>query len=100
MSIQTSELKQTSSSNMQTIDAAAIQEWLLENLSQLLEIDPAEMHIKYSFDSYGLDSADTFGLTADLEDWLGFELDPTIFYEYPSIESLSQYLSQESDSEV
>ena len=94
MSLQTTELKQTSSSNMQTIDAAAIQAWLLEYLSQLLEIDLAEIDIQHSFDSYGLDSSSTIALTAYLEDWLGFELDPTLLYEHPTIEQLSQYLIQ------
>jgi hypothetical protein len=32
-------------------------------------------------------------LTGELEEWLGHVLSPTVFYNYPSIRSLSQYLA-------
>jgi acyl carrier protein len=72
---------------------AAIQAWLVSYLSQLLEIDQNNVDITTSFDRYGLDSSATIGLTTDLGDWLGRSIDPTITYDYPSIESLSEYLS-------
>jgi acyl carrier protein len=72
---------------------AAIQAWLVSYLSQLLEIDQNNVDITTSFDRYGLDSSATIGLTTDLGDWLGRSIDPTITYDYPSIESLSEHLS-------
>ncbi|MBE9252102.1 MAG: hypothetical protein RLZZ29_2066 [Cyanobacteriota bacterium] len=72
---------------------AAIQAWLVSYLSQLLEIDQNEVNVTTSFDRYGLDSSATIGLTTDLGDWLGRSIDPTITYDYPSIESLSEHLS-------
>ncbi|MTJ13946.1 acyl carrier protein [Anabaena sp. UHCC 0187] len=71
----------------------AIQAWLVSYLSQLLEIDQNEVNVTTSFDRYGLDSSATIGLTTDLGDWLGRSIDPTITYDYPSIESLSEHLS-------
>jgi acyl carrier protein len=72
---------------------AAIQAWLVSYLSQLLEIDQNNVDVTTSFDRYGLDSSATIGLTTDLGDWLGRSIDPTITYDYPSIESLSEHLS-------
>lgn len=72
---------------------AAIQAWLVSYLSQLLEIDQNEVNVTTSFDRYGLDSSATIGLTTDLGDWLGRSIDPTITYDYPSIESLSEHLA-------
>lgn len=72
---------------------SAIQGWLVSYIAQLLEIDPKEVDVKASFDRYGLDSSATIGLTSDLENWLGGSIDPTITYDYPSIESLSKHLA-------
>ena len=100
MSIHTVDPTQAANAEIQTtgtqpIDLETIQIWLINYLSQLLEIEPATVDIIHSFESYGLDSSTTIGLTADLEDWLGIELDPTLLYEYSNIKELSQHLIQE-----
>lgn len=76
-----------------SIDAEAIQTWLTNYLSQLLDIEPTTIDVSYSFESYGLDSSTSIVLTADLADWLGHELEPTLIYEYQTIEELAEYLS-------
>jgi acyl carrier protein len=70
-----------------------IQTWMVEYISNLLEVDPKSIKVSLSFDRYGLDSSATIALTSDLSDWLNCEIDPTITYDYPTIESLSNYLS-------
>ncbi|MDJ0734085.1 MAG: acyl carrier protein [Nostocaceae cyanobacterium] len=77
------------------ISATEIQEWIVSYLANLLEIDAEEIEVKIPFNSYGLDSSVIVGLTGDLEDWLGREIDPTLLYDYPTIEALVQYLSSE-----
>lgn len=52
------------------------------------------------FDRYGLDSSVAVGLTGDLEDWLETKLDPTLLYDYPTIEGLSQHLADEFKAKV
>lgn len=74
--------------------ASEIQEWMISYLANLLEINPKEIDITVSFDRYGLDSSAAVGMTGDLEDWIGFEVDPTLVYDYPTIETLAQYLAQ------
>lgn len=75
--------------------AVEIQAWIASYLAELLEIDPEEVNVSIPFDRYGLDSSVAVGMTGDLEDWLGRKLDPTLVYDYPTIESLSQHLAEE-----
>lgn len=96
MGIQTVSLDQAGTTKSQAIDAESIQTWLIDYLSQLLDIEPTTIDVSHSFESYGLDSSTSIALTADLEDWLGSELEPTLVYEYQTIEALSHYLSETS----
>ncbi len=73
---------------------AAIQVWLVSYLSKVLELNPDKMDIKATFDRYGLDSLITVTMTSDLEQWLGYEVDPSLPYSYSSIESLANYLAE------
>lgn len=75
--------------------AAEIQTWIVSYLADLLEIDPDEVNVKIPFDRYGLDSAVAVGMTGDLEDWLERKLDPTLLYDYPTIETFAQHLAEE-----
>ena len=75
--------------------AAEIQVWIASYLAQLLEIDPDEVNVTIPFDQYGLDSAAAVGMTGDLEDWVGRKIDPTLLYDYPTVEALAQHLAEE-----
>ncbi|MEM9905985.1 MAG: acyl carrier protein [Cyanobacteria bacterium P01_D01_bin.44] len=72
-----------------------IQDWIVDYLADLLEVSPEEVDPAISFDRYGLDSSAAIGLTGDLEDWLGQEIEPTLLYDYPTVAALAQYLSSE-----
>ncbi|VEP16693.1 Phosphopantetheine-binding protein [Hyella patelloides LEGE 07179] len=69
-----------------------IQTWIVNYVAELLEVNPNGIDITIPFDRYGLDSSAAVGLAGDLETWLERELDPTLLYDYPTIESLSQHL--------
>jgi acyl-CoA synthetase (AMP-forming)/AMP-acid ligase II/acyl carrier protein len=69
-----------------------IQLWIVANLAMYLKVSPEEISTSEPFSNYGLDSSVALNLAAELSEWLGQELDPTIFWEYPSIESLAQHL--------
>jgi acyl carrier protein len=73
--------------------AMEIQAWIVDYVAKLLEVNPADVDVSIPFDRYGLDSAAAVGMTGELEDWLGHEMDPTLLYDYPTIESLVQHLS-------
>ncbi len=70
-----------------------IQAWLVSYLANLLNVTNEEVDVKIPFERYGLDSSAAVGLTGDLEDWLGHEIEPTLLYDYPTIESLAKYVS-------
>jgi acyl carrier protein len=80
--------------------AAAIQTWIVSYLAEMLEIEPDEVDVTIPFDQYGLDSAVAVGMTGDMEDWLERKLDPTLLYDYPTIEALSQHLAEEFKTKV
>ncbi|MBE9128727.1 MULTISPECIES: acyl carrier protein [unclassified Coleofasciculus] len=105
MEIQNSEVTQmpgeaTSNSNTSKpqMTAADIQSWFVSYLSDLLDIPPDEIEVTIPFERYGLDSSVAVGMTGDLQDWLGSNVDPTLLYDYPTIESLAAYLADESKS--
>jgi acyl carrier protein len=77
-----------------------IQDWLIAYLSELLDVEPEAIDVKVSFDRYGLDSAAAVGMTGALEDWLEYELDPTLIYDYPTIATLAANLQQESKAKM
>ncbi|MGK7902713.1 MAG: acyl carrier protein [Hormoscilla sp.] len=72
-----------------------IKAWLVSYVAEMLEIEPSEVDISLEFNDYGLDSSAAVGITGDLEEWLERELDPTLLYDYPTIESLGQHLASE-----
>ena len=77
-----------------------IQTWLINYLSEFLEIDSSEMDISVTFDRYGLDSAAAVGMISDLETWMGYEIDPTLPFEYPNIKALSEHLAEEINLKI
>ena len=78
------------------LTAAKVQEWLVNYLSELLEISPDKIDVKKSFERYGLDSSAAIFLTGDLGDWLGKDLDPTLIYDYSTIAALAEHLAEVS----
>ncbi|MEM9809075.1 MAG: AMP-binding protein [Cyanobacteria bacterium P01_D01_bin.56] len=79
-----------------TITENSIQDWLIERLAAILKIDPDEIDIQEPFSTYGLDSSVSMSLTGELADWLGCDLEPTLFWEHPNIENMTPYLLQKT----
>lgn len=73
----------------------AIQAWLIAHLAAHLKVHPNHIDIRESFACYGLDSSVAISLTGELADWLGCEVEPTLLWEYPSIETLAEHLTKE-----
>ena len=81
------------------INLADIRKWLTDYLAYLVGEPADSIDAARSFDRYGIDSAAAVSLVGDLEQWMGLELDPTIVYDYPNIDQLSDYLvTQQSGS--
>lgn len=73
--------------------AADITAWLKVHLAPLLRCAPDEIDERARFESLGLDSATAVRVSMDIEDWLGRPIDPTILYDYSTIEQLAGALA-------
>jgi acyl carrier protein len=79
--------------NLMTADE--IQDWLACQVAEQLGIDSDEIDIKAPFDIYGLDSVQTMKIATLGKQYFGLQLSPLVMWNYPNIESLSQYLAEE-----
>lgn len=75
-----------------------IDTWLIHYLADLLEVPIETIDPTANFQELGLDSSLAISLTGDLEEWLGCRINPTLLYNYTTIESLSIGLAEEMAS--
>ncbi|MBD2165164.1 acyl carrier protein [Calothrix membranacea FACHB-236] len=80
-------------SQQNTLSAEIIQESIVAYIAELLEVEPQQVNVKASFTQYGLDSLSVVSLISHLESLTGQDLSPTLLYDLPSIEVLSQRLA-------
>ncbi|MFG6100043.1 acyl carrier protein [Leptolyngbyaceae cyanobacterium CCMR0082] len=78
----------------------AIQTWLVQQLADVLSLEPTTVDVTQPLTRYGLDSIDAVTLVADLEDWLDLELPSTLFWDYPTIAKASTYLVNEFEVSI
>jgi acyl carrier protein len=74
-------------------EAEEIQDWIVTYLARQMQVPADTIDISAPFDSLALDSATAIGMTGDLEQWLGRTIDPTVVYDYPTIEEIAEYLA-------
>ncbi|MEA5581852.1 AMP-binding protein [Nodularia harveyana UHCC-0300] len=75
-----------------------IQNFLVKHLASSLNMSADEVDTQEPFAYYGLDSSAAVSITNELSEWLGCEVDPTLFWDYPSIAALAQYLAKQGTS--
>jgi acyl carrier protein len=75
-------------------DRDALERWLAQLVASAVDIDAGAIDVDARFDRYGIDSAVAIGLTDELEQRLGVPLEPTLLYDYPTIRSLSGFLTR------
>ncbi|MFL6335055.1 MAG: beta-ketoacyl synthase N-terminal-like domain-containing protein [Pyrinomonadaceae bacterium] len=78
--------------------AAEIESWLVARLAERLGVGPEEIDLLRPFASYGIDSKEAVGLSAEVEGWLGRRLPPTLAWDYPNIKELSRHLAGSSST--
>lgn len=74
--------------------AEQIQEWLQQYIANLFSSDVTDISVSSAFDELGLDSSSAVAMVGDLEDWLGVDIDPTLPYDFPTIDKLSVQLAE------
>jgi thioesterase domain-containing protein/acyl carrier protein len=68
---------------------------MVGQLAEALGLRPEQIDTRRALTSYGLDSLRAFELTGDLAYRLDYEVPVTLFWDYPTIEALSQFLSEQ-----
>jgi acyl carrier protein len=71
-------------------------DWLCRYIGEVLSVPPESIDVDASFQQIGLDSSAAVGMTGDLGDWLGRELDAAMAYDFISIRALSRALAEEA----
>jgi acyl carrier protein len=83
-----------------TVSQADIVDWLVLQLADQVGLDPSAIDIQKPCAEYGLDSIAGVSIAGDLEVWLDLQLSPTLLWDYPSIDRVSQYLMTALEDEV
>lgn len=76
-------------------DKAEIIEFLLDKISKQTRLARTEIDPHVPLASYGVDSVYAISLCADLEDWLGISVEPTIAWDYPTIDKIAGFLAEQ-----
>ncbi len=84
--------------SIQPRTSAEVQDWLVSHLAEALHVEPEKIDVAAPFETLGLDSVTAVGMTGHLQDWLGCSVDPTVVFDYPTIETLAQHLAERTQS--
>lgn len=75
-------------------DKVAIANWLIDWIAKEMGIDKNEIQTSVPFSSFNLDSIVVVTMAVDLEAWLKKRVDPTVFWEYETIDELAAWLER------
>jgi acyl carrier protein len=68
---------------------AELQAWLCTQLALELELPAGTIDPEEPMATYGLDSVRAITLLVEVEDHVGFEIDPNALWEYPTVASFA-----------
>ena len=74
---------------------AEIREWLIARIAKLAKLEAAHVKADEEFQRYGVSSVRLVEMSGELEDFAGLRVDPTIFWEHPTIDALSRHLGSQ-----
>lgn len=77
-----------------------VQAWVVDWLSKHTRASRDEIDAQTTFVDIGLDSVSAVELSFALLTWLGFEVDSTVAWQYPTIGALSRFLAQEKAARI
>ncbi|MBG1260706.1 alpha-hydroxyketone-type quorum-sensing autoinducer synthase [Nostoc commune] len=75
-----------------TDDVELIKTWLTKWIANEFRLEPSLIDRHKPLTSYGLDSVTAISLVSDLEDWLKCRLSSNLAWDYPTIETLTEYV--------
>lgn len=75
------------------LDAAALREWMRQKISEQLGRPPTSVDVDTEFFQLGLDSMDVVRLSAALEERLQQPVEPSLFFDHPTVLRLSDHFA-------
>lgn len=79
----------------ESLNQDTISAFIVERLATQARLPVNSIDIHSPLANYGMDSIHAFSLCAELEDWLGIEIEPTIAWDYPTIAQMAEFLQSE-----
>jgi acyl carrier protein len=89
----------TSETNRQPPQRREITDWLIGWIAKELGMPSEEIDAGRSLLDYSLSSLTATILVGDLEDWLDLRLSPSLVWDYPSIDAMTDYLVEKATGE-
>ncbi|MFE6744846.1 acyl carrier protein [Kitasatospora purpeofusca] len=77
-----------------TAPAAELTAWLTDRVAFYLEIPAEQIAPDVKLVEYGLESVYALALCGDVEDEYGIEVEPTLAWDYPTVEALVGLLQE------
>ena len=74
-----------------------ISDWIVKNIAHHAEMDPAEITLDTDIVNFRLDSLVLVNITSELEEWLGMELSPSIFWEMGTIAATTNWILENQE---
>jgi acyl carrier protein len=71
-------------------------DWLINRIAAYLGTAPAAIETDVAFGNYGLDSVSALKLCADLEYEFGILAQPTITWDYPTVDAIAEHLTEDA----
>lgn len=90
----------TSTPQQNGISAETIRDWLLERVADYVEMPVADIKSDVKLVEYGLDSVYALTLCGDIDDEYGIEVDPTLAWDYPTVDAIVGYLLELLEKEA
>ncbi|GGZ73198.1 acyl carrier protein [Streptomyces bluensis] len=78
--------------------AESLSSWLADRIALYLKRSPSEIEPTVPLAEYGLDSVAALSLCGDIEEDFDLVLEPTVAWDYPTIEALAGHLVEELQS--
>ncbi len=79
----------------QQVTSDILSDWLIKRVSYYLNKDISEIATNQALAEYGLDSVYAISLCGDLEEFIGIPVEPTLAWDYPSIDEIVEFLLEE-----
>ncbi|HEX5403364.1 MAG TPA: AMP-binding protein [Pseudonocardiaceae bacterium] len=73
--------------------AAALRAWLVDAVAGYLRLPPSQVGTDLPLRSLGLDSVHAMGLCVDIEQRWGFLVEPTLAWDFPTVDSIVTHLA-------